>query len=582
VLLGSAALAATGAAVYTSAVSRHAPQPASHAVVTVVVCLSFVCAGIFALRQPPYVRFGWLLAAVGFSSLFGALHDANNAVLYTIGVVTANLVFAVLVHAMLAFPHGHLGSARSRIVVIAAYANVLVLQGIAVLFDPLTRWHSNHPRNAALLDSQATFSTVLEEIEAAVALAIVVAVIFSLSRRVAAATPAARRNLTPVLLGGEIGLLFFAVGLVLAPISSDAAVIGIGIGLIASLAFPAGFLTVLLQGRLSRAAVGQLLLELGEPGDPPGLEDALGRALGDPTLALARVDRGVYVDSHGVPVTLPGSGATQVSTLILHHGEPIGALIHDRSLRLRPELLNAVCAAAGFALANERALETLQRIEQRSRALLDAIPDPMLVVSRDGIYLEVRAHGEAGLLGEPEELVGRNVREFITGKLVDEVLDSVELTLETGALNAIEYEIEIDGDLRWKESRMVPSGNDEVLTIVRDFTEQRRAEIEVRRLAEEQAALRRVATLVAGDARPEQVFQTVTEEVCRLLGLRTAVLHRFGDERATTIVGKFGDPTGALELGSTLELEEGTALWVRDTGAPARSNYDELPGPGAA
>ncbi|HEX6787660.1 MAG TPA: histidine kinase [Gaiellaceae bacterium] len=582
VLLGGAALAATGAAVYTSAVSRHAPQPASHAVVTVVVCLSFVCAGIFALRQPPYVRFGWLLSAVGFSSLLGALHDANHAVPYTIGVFTANLVFAVLVHAMLAFPHGHLATFRSRLVVITAYVNVLLLQGIAVLFDPLTRWHSDHPRNAALVDSQSTLSTVLEEIEAAIAIAIVIAVIFSLSRRVAAATPAARRNLTPVLLGGEIGLLFFAVGLVLAPISSDAAVIGIGIGLIASLAFPAGFLTVLLQGRLSRAAVGQLLLELGEPGDPPGLEDALGRALGDPTLALARVEGGVYVDSRGKPVTLPGSGATQVSTLILHHGEPIGALIHDRTLRLRPELLDAVCAAAGFALANERALETVQRIEQRSRALLDAMPDPMIVVSHDGTYLEVRAHDQVGLLASPRNLVGRNIREVLEGELVDHVLESVERTLETGSLNAIEYEIEIDGDMRVKESRMVPSGPDEVLTIVRDFTEQRRAEAEERRLAAEQAALRRVATLVAGDARPEQVFQSVTEEVCRLLGLRTAVLHRFGDDDSTTVVGKFGEPTGALELGSTLELEEGTALWVRDTGAAARSNYDELPGPGAA
>jgi PAS domain S-box-containing protein len=575
-------LAATGVAVYTSAVSRHAPQPASHAVVTVVVCLSFVCAGIFALRRPPYVRFGWLLAAVGFSSLLGTLHDANHAIPYTIGVFTSNLVFAVLVHAMLAFPHGHLGSLRSRLVVIAAYVNVVVLQAIAVVFDPLTRWHSDHPRNAALIDSQSTLSTVLEEIEAAVAVAIVVAVIVSLSRRVAAATPAARRNLTPVLLGGEVGLLFFAAGLVLAPISSDAAVIGIGIGLIASLAFPAGFLTVLLQGRLSRAAVGQLLLELGEPGDPPGLEDALRRALGDPTLALARVDGGVYVDSHGTPVTLPGSGATQVSTLILHHGEPIGALIHDRTLRLRPELLNAVCAAAGFALANERAFETVQRIEQRSRALLDAIPDPMIVVSHDGTYLEVRAHDQAGLLGSPRELLGRNVRDVLEGELVDRVLASVDRTLETGSLNAIDYEIEIDGDVRWKESRMVPSGPDEVLTIVRDFTEQRRAETEVRRLAEEQAALRRVATLVAGDPRPEQVFQAVTEEVCRLLELRTAVLHRFGDDAMTTVVGKFGEPTGALELGSTLPLEEGTALWVRQTGAPARSNYDELPGPGAA
>ena len=50
----------------------------------------------------------------------------------------------------------------------------------------------------------------------------------------------------------------------------------------------------------------------------------------------------------------------------------------------------------------------------------------------------------------------------------------------------------------------MPSGDDEVVTIVRDFTEQRRAEAEQRRLAEEQAALRRVATLVAGNAPPER------------------------------------------------------------------------------
>ncbi len=93
---------------------------------------------------------------------------------------------------------------------------------------------------------------------------------------------------------------------------------------------------------------------------------------------------------------------------------------------------------------------------------------------------------------------------------------------------------------------MVPSGDGEVVTIVRDFTEQRRAEAEQQRLAAEQAALRRVATLVAGDAPPEQVFQTVTEEVCRLLGLRSAVLLRFEEGDDATIVGKFGEPTGRL------------------------------------
>ena len=102
-----------------------------------------------------------------------------------------------------------------------------------------------------------------------------------------------------------------------------------------------------------------------------------------------------------------------------------------------------------------------------------------------------------------------------------------------------------------------------------------------RRLAEEQSALRRVATLVAANTPPEQVFQTVTAEVCRLLDLRTAVLHRFEDAETSTIVGKFGEPTGTFDLGNTIRLEEGAAIRVRRTGTAARANLDLLTGPGA-
>ena len=106
-----AALAAAGA-VYTTLTSRHAPHPLSHAVLTVVVCASFVGAGLLAVRRRLYGSFGLLLAAVGFASLLGALHDANGRVPYAVGVLTANLVFAVLVHALLAYPDGRLDHAR--------------------------------------------------------------------------------------------------------------------------------------------------------------------------------------------------------------------------------------------------------------------------------------------------------------------------------------------------------------------------------------------------------------------------------------------------------------------------------------
>jgi signal transduction histidine kinase len=577
--LAAAALAATAGAVSMTAVSRHAPNPAGHALLTVVVCLSFVGAGFLALRRPPYVHFGLLLAAVGFSSLLGAFHDANGAIPYAIGVLTSNLVFAVLVHALLAFPRGRLGSRSSRLLVLIAYVDVLVLQAVAVLFDPLTRWHSAHPRNIALIDSHASLATVLEEIEAAVAIGVVVAVAAVLIRRTRLKTALARRQLFPVLVGGVFALLAFAIGLAFAPISSDAAVVGIGLGLLASIALPASFLFMLLKGRLSRAAVGELLVELREGAEAPGLEDALRRALGDPSLQLARrTQDGRYRDGEGRVIS-PRSPECGVPTLIEHQGEPVGLLVHDPSLRLRPELLEAVTAAAGFALASERALETVRRVEDRDRALLDAIPDLMYRLSRDGICLDVRTDDPTTLFNAPEEMIGRHARELLPEEVADAVLACAARALETGQMSFVEYAYEFDGVVRCFESRMVPSGTDEVVAIRRDFTEQRRAETEQRRLAEEQAALRRVATLVASDTPPEHVFQAVAEEVARLLGIREAILERFEDGDRATMVGRFGERAlGGFEVGMTTPLEDGLAATkVRQTGAPAHSDsFEEM------
>jgi signal transduction histidine kinase len=570
--IGAAALGATAAGVYATAVSRHAPNPAGHATLTVLVCLTFVGTGLLALRRPPYVRFGLLLVAAGFASLLGSLHDANDPYAYTVGVLTANLVFAVIVHALLAFPTGRLGSRTSRLLVLIAYLDVLALQALAILFDPLTRWHSAHPRNVALVESHGALSTGLEELEAAIAVAVALAAVVVLTRRVRAATPAARRQFTPVLMGGKFALLFFSAGLVLAPLSSGAAVIGIGLGLLASLAIPAAFLGVMLQGRLSRAAAGELIVELGETTTAPGLEDALRRALGDPSLELVRRE--------GDGIVLPEPRDARVANPIAYQGEEVGVLVHDRVLRLRPELLDAVSAAAGFALANENALDTLQRMELRNRALLDAIPDLMFRVSRDGNCLDVEMEESVSSLLPREVHIGADVRDILPPDVADLVLACIARALDTGAMCSVEFELKIEGVRRRFEARMVPSGENEVVTIVRDFTEQRRAEAEQRRLGDEQAALRRVATLVAGDTPPEQVFETVTEEVCRLLGIPSAVLERFESPQTATIVAQYGERLREFTVGTLVELEEGLAATrVLRTGAPARiESYDGVPG----
>jgi len=91
-------------------------------------------------------------------------------------------------------------------------------------------------------------------------------------------------------------------------------------------------------------------------------------------------------------------------------------------------------------------------------------------------------------------------------------------------------------------------------------------------LTDEQAALRRIATLVAREAAPDRVFERVTLEVAQTLGASGATLGRFDDDGMVTFVGGWSD-TGrlAFPLGTRVPLEEtGVLAEIRRTGRPGR------------
>jgi signal transduction histidine kinase len=92
-------------------------------------------------------------------------------------------------------------------------------------------------------------------------------------------------------------------------------------------------------------------------------------------------------------------------------------------------------------------------------------------------------------------------------------------------------------------------------------------------MVEEQAALRRVATMVAGGALPEEVFATVSAEVGRLLEADFTILSRYDQDGAATVVGTWARPGASCPLtGGTRFEHSGHSVHrlVFDTGRPAR------------
>jgi GAF domain-containing protein len=103
---------------------------------------------------------------------------------------------------------------------------------------------------------------------------------------------------------------------------------------------------------------------------------------------------------------------------------------------------------------------------------------------------------------------------------------------------------------------------------------------ELRRLAQEQAALRRVATLVARGMPPAQVFSAVADEVGSVFGADGTVILRLDPDGATTLVASVGAHRAALAAGSRWRPEPPVAVALAmHTCRPARcDDYSHAPG----
>jgi PAS domain S-box-containing protein len=481
-------LLVAAAASVTGAVSNHESSPISLAIAFPLIGLSFVVSGLIAWTLRPENGTGRLLVTVGFFWMLSALWEANSGWLYGLGAFGGSLFLAAFVHLMLAFPSGRLATKLERGMVIAVWVIAVVANVLPALFTRHASDCKNCPDNPYLIHDSKAVADALQAFFSVLGLVIFVGVVVLLIRRWREATPAQRRILGPVYLSGGIATALVA-ALFLVSSFSDRSVNALGVvAFIAFGAVPLFFLAGLLRDRLYRPAA-RLLREVPDEPTPEEVQEGLRRVLGDPTLQfltwLDEMDG--YVDARGNPVRLKPDSVRRATTRIDREsdGRPLAALVHDSALLHQKGVLDEVVSAARLAIEKDRGLQAMRRSEMRSRALLDAIPDLMFRIARDGTYLEVKGD-PSRLVVPPEELLGRSVRDVLPPDLADRFEEALAAPVSKG-VQTVEYRLPIVGEERYFEARMVPAGNDEVVVIVRDFTDRARLEEELaRRLGEVQ------------------------------------------------------------------------------------------------
>jgi hypothetical protein len=337
------------------------PEPLAYLLLVIVgVSWSFVGAGLVAWSRRPANRTGALMVAVGLAFSLNGLRLVGAPLGFALWFLVATLPAAVLAHLIAVFPDGRATTRLQRVFIAVNYATTVPLALVQLLLvEPARLGCGGCPDGLLGIGGRRPYGEAVLAVSGLIEVGLAVLLLWILVARWRRASGPRRRSLAPVALVGMVLLVLYIVQEALLVVVSRPAPFDVGFDLaILTLLvlWPLGFLAGLARARLDRSAVGDLAVELGEPLPPGRLEQALARALRDPTLQLAYwlPDRHAFVDAAGRPVELPTAGGDRGVTVLRHDGDPVAALLHDAALEDDPALIRAVAATARMTIENER------------------------------------------------------------------------------------------------------------------------------------------------------------------------------------------------------------------------------------
>ncbi|VXB14116.1 bifunctional diguanylate cyclase/phosphodiesterase [Massilia sp. 9I] len=140
-----------------------------------------------------------------------------------------------------------------------------------------------------------------------------------------------------------------------------------------------------------------------------------------------------------------------------------------------------------YVLRASDAIARLRVADAQNRAVLAAIPDTFFRLDRDGFYLDYEpGHerpGRGRVMPQPQACIGKHITDVLPPETAARVLEQMRTVLATQQVRSVEYDLEHCGEVQHFEARLVATSPSQVLGLVRDISERKRAEEQIRRLA---------------------------------------------------------------------------------------------------
>ncbi|HJV00277.1 MAG TPA: EAL domain-containing protein [Burkholderiaceae bacterium] len=136
-----------------------------------------------------------------------------------------------------------------------------------------------------------------------------------------------------------------------------------------------------------------------------------------------------------------------------------------------------------YVLRASDAIARLRIADAQNRAVLAAIPDTFFRLDQQGYYLDYEQGHDANGGFAIEQCAGRHLRDVLPPDIAQRLLEQAQAVLAHQQIRSVDYELVRHDAIHHFEARLVATGPDEVLGLVRDISERKRTEEQIRRLA---------------------------------------------------------------------------------------------------
>jgi PAS domain S-box-containing protein len=139
-----------------------------------------------------------------------------------------------------------------------------------------------------------------------------------------------------------------------------------------------------------------------------------------------------------------------------------------------------------YDVSEQRQTErALKQNEERTRAILNSIPDMIFEISSDGTFLDFMASAELTPIMPPAQFIGKNIREIFPSDITEQTMFALERALSTDQVNAFEYGMPPGEETQFFEARISAITPSSAIMMVRDISQRKWVETEREKLINE-------------------------------------------------------------------------------------------------